>query len=78
VAVNQPDKTSRRRRGKTDTADAEAAAHAVLSGRASANAKAGDGPVEMLRIFKLAKEKPWTTPLGRLVPAAASRWSSLP
>jgi transposase len=55
VAVNQPDKTSRQRRGKIDTADAEAAAHAVLSGRASANAKAGDGPVEMLRIFKLAK-----------------------
>jgi hypothetical protein len=28
---------------------------AVLSGRASATAKAGDGPVEMLRMFKLAK-----------------------
>jgi hypothetical protein len=40
---------------KTDTLDAEAAARAVLSGRASATAKAGDGPVEMLRMFKLAK-----------------------
>jgi transposase len=55
IEVNQPDKASRRRRGKTDTIDAQAAAHAVLSGRASATAKAGDGPVEMLRIFKLAK-----------------------
>jgi transposase len=55
IEVNQPDKATRRRRGKTDTVDAEAAAHAVLSGRASASPKAGDGPVEMVRIFKLAK-----------------------
>ena len=45
---------TRRRRDKTDTLDAEAAARAVLSGRASGSAKAGDGPVEMLRMFKLA------------------------
>lgn len=55
VEVNQPDKATRRRRGKTDAIDAEAAAQAVLSGRASATAKTGDGPVEMLRMFKLAK-----------------------
>ncbi len=55
VEVNQPDKATRRRRGKTDTLDAEAAAQAVLSGRASAAAKTGDGPVEMVRMFKLAK-----------------------
>ena len=55
LEVNQPDKAIRRQRGKTDTLDAEAAARAVLSGRASATAKAGDGPVEMLRMFKLAK-----------------------
>ena len=30
--------------GNNDTLDAEAAARAVLSGRASASAKAGDGP----------------------------------
>lgn len=53
--VNQPDKADRRRRGKTDALDTEAAARAVLSGRATALAKAGDGPVEMLRLFKLAK-----------------------
>ena len=55
IEVNAPDKTTRRRRGKTDAVDAEAAAHAVLSGRATAAAKAGDGPVEMVRLFKLAK-----------------------
>jgi transposase len=55
IEVNQPDKATRRRRGKSDTLDAEAAARAVLSGRASGSAKAGDGPVEMLRMFKLAK-----------------------
>ncbi|GII59666.1 hypothetical protein Pth03_80550 [Planotetraspora thailandica] len=53
--VNQPDKATRRRRGKNDTIDAEAAARAVLTGRATALAKTGDGPVEMLRMFKLAK-----------------------
>src|SRR5919206_872684 len=55
IEVNAPDKATRRRQGKTDPVDAEAAAQAVLSGRASATAKAGDGPVEMLRMFKLAK-----------------------
>jgi transposase len=53
--VNKPDRATRRRRGKTDTVDAEAAARAVLSGRASATAKTSDGAVEMLRLFKLAK-----------------------
>jgi transposase len=53
--VNQPDKATRRRRGKNDVIDAEAAARAVLTFRATAWAKTGDGPVEMLRMFKLAK-----------------------
>ncbi|MBV9060076.1 MAG: IS110 family transposase [Pseudonocardiales bacterium] len=55
VEVNQPDKAGRRRRGKTDAIDAEAAAGAVLSGRATAIAKTGNGPVEMVRMFRLAK-----------------------
>src|SRR6266536_2708946 len=56
IEVNQPDKGTRRRRGKTDAIDAEAAARAVLAGRATATAKTGDGPVEMARMFKLAKD----------------------
>nr|WP_245171528.1 IS110 family transposase [Streptomyces decoyicus] len=43
IEVNQPDKATRRRRGKTDTIDAEVAAHAALSGRATATAKHADG-----------------------------------
>ena len=41
IEVNQPEEATRPRRGKTDTLDAEAAARAVLSGRASGSAKAG-------------------------------------
>jgi transposase len=55
IEVNRGDRADRRRRGKTDTFDAEAAARAVLSGRATGIAKSGDGPVEMVRMFKLAK-----------------------
>jgi transposase len=55
IEVSQPDKAERRRRGKTDAIDAESAARAVLSGRAAAHAKTSTGPVEMIRMFKLAK-----------------------
>ena len=55
VEVNRPDRAARRRHGKTDAVDALAAAHAVLSGRANGTAKTGDGPVEMLRMFRLAR-----------------------
>src|SRR5262245_42523953 len=56
VEVNQPDKATRRRRGKTDTIDAQAAAQAVICGRATATAKTCDGPAEMTRMLKLAKD----------------------
>lgn len=36
--------------------DAQEAARAVLSGRAHSQAKAGDGPVQCARLFKLAKD----------------------
>jgi hypothetical protein len=44
IEVNQPDKATRRRRGKTDAIDAEAAARAVLAGHATTTPKTGDGP----------------------------------
>lgn len=56
VEVNQPDKSTRRRRGKTDAIDAESAAHAVLSGKARATAKTSDGRVEAMRVLKIAKD----------------------
>lgn len=55
IEVNRPDRAARRRHGKTDAVDAVAAAHAVLSARATSTAKTGDGPVEMLRLFHLAR-----------------------
>ncbi len=54
--VNRPDRSARRLLGKSDPLDAQAAARAVLSGRARARAKSGDGPVHSARIFKLAKD----------------------
>ena len=55
IEVNRPDRAARRRHGKTDTVDAVAAARAVLSQRATNPAKTADGPVEMLRMFRLAR-----------------------
>ncbi len=54
--VNQPDKRARRTRGKTDKVDAEAAARAVLSGRATVTAKTGDGQVEAMRLLKTVRD----------------------
>ena len=53
--VNQTDRAQRRKRGKTDTLDAEAAARAVISGRATAIAKSGDGIVEAIWVMRLAR-----------------------
>ena len=55
VEVNRPDRAARRRHGKTDAVDAVAAARAVLSERATTTAKTADGPIEMLRLFRLAR-----------------------
>jgi transposase len=56
IEVNRPDRAMRRSRGKTDAADAHAAAVAVLSGRATTIPKTGDGQVEQMRIYKIAKD----------------------
>lgn len=53
--VNWMDRADRRRRGKSDPLDAQNAARAVLSGRACARAKAGDGPVQSARMYRLTK-----------------------
>ena len=56
VEVNHCDRRQRRRNGKTDTLDAEAAARAVLAGIATAIPKTGDGASEMVREIKVAKD----------------------
>jgi len=56
IEVNQPDRAMRRKRGKTDAVDADAAARAVLSGRAVATPKTGEGPAADMRVLRLAKD----------------------
>lgn len=55
VEVNRPDKTVRSRDGKSDPIDAEAAARAVLSGRATAHPKVTTGVIESMRILLVAR-----------------------
>jgi transposase len=55
IEVNRPNRQRRRQRGKSDPADAIAAGRAVLSGEAAAVPKAANGPVEGLRMLRLAR-----------------------
>ena len=56
LEVNRPDRSARRRHGKDDTLDAEAAARAVLGGQATAEPKSGTSSVEMIRHLKVARD----------------------
>ncbi len=56
LEVTRPNRQRRRRNGKSDPADADAAASAVLSGEAAGLPKTGDGPVEMIRALRLARK----------------------
>lgn len=56
IEVNHANRAARHiRGGKTDQIDAEAAARSVLTDYATATAKSGDGPVELLRIIRAAR-----------------------
>ena len=55
VEVNRPNRQLRRRRGKDDHTDAEAAARAALSGEATAVPKSGDEPVEWIRMLTVVR-----------------------
>jgi transposase len=54
IEVNRPDRQARRRRGKSDTVDAEAAARAALNGEATVDPKAQGGLVESIRVLRVA------------------------
>lgn len=54
--VIRPNRQHRRRHGKSDTADAIAAARAVISGEASGKPRGGDGPIEAIRVIKRARD----------------------
>jgi transposase len=49
------DRQGRRRRGKSDPTDAEAAGRAIQAGTALGEPKAGDGAVEMIRTLRVAR-----------------------
>jgi len=55
VEVIRPNRQARRRRGKSDTADAVAAALAALNGEASGAPKSHDGAVESIRALRVAR-----------------------
>ena len=55
IEVIRPNRQQRRRNGKSDPADADAAASAVLSGDAAGLAKGADGRVEMIRALRVAR-----------------------
>ncbi len=56
VEVNRPHRATRHRLGKSDPADAEAAARSVLAGVAQGAPKSGTRSVEMIRALKVAKD----------------------
>lgn len=55
LEVNRPNRTARRRRGKSDPVDAENAARAVLSGDTTATPKTRTGPAGQLRALLVAR-----------------------
>lgn len=55
IEVDRPNRQRRRRRGKSDPTDAEAAARAVLAGDATGTAKTTTGLVEAVRILHLTR-----------------------
>ena len=67
--VNQPDRALRRKAGKTDDVDAEAAGRAVLAGRSLSTPKDGTGASENLRQMRVVKSsavKARTTAINQL------------
>ena len=55
VEVNRPDRSLRRRRGKSDPIDAQAAARATQAGVAATAPKTREGQVEMIRVLRVAR-----------------------
>ena len=56
VGVNRPDWSTRCRKGKSGSTDAETAARAVLAGVANATPKSGEDEIEMIRMLKSTKD----------------------
>jgi transposase len=55
IEVDRPDRSARRRNGKSDPLDTESAARAVQSGRVAGTPKSRDAQVEMIRVLRVAR-----------------------
>jgi hypothetical protein len=75
VEVNRPDQARRRRKGKNDPVDAEAAARAVLAGDATAIPTCRNGAVGELRALVLARRSA-IRPAPRPPTNSAPCWST--
>ncbi|GDH94241.1 ISEc21 transposase [Escherichia coli] len=56
LEVSAPDRMERRKRGKSDSIDAECAAHAAFSGIRAVTPKTHDGMIESLRVLKTCRK----------------------
>ena len=56
LEVTAPDRMERRKRGKSDTIDAECAAHVAFSGIRTVTPKTRDGMIESLRVLKTCRK----------------------
>ncbi|EEQ8059915.1 IS110 family transposase, partial [Escherichia coli] len=56
LEVSAPDRMERRKRGKSDSIDAECAAHAAFSGIRTVTPKTHDGMIESLRVLKTCRK----------------------
>ncbi|MGB7757323.1 MAG: IS110 family transposase [Salinisphaera sp.] len=56
LEVTAPDKTERRKRGKSDTIDAENAAHAAFAGIRTVTPKTRDGMIESMRVLRTGRK----------------------
>jgi len=56
LKVTAPDRMERRKRGKSDTIDAECAAHAAFSGIRTVTPKTRNGMIESLRVLKACRK----------------------
>jgi len=53
--IERPKRRHLRRKGKSDSRDAEAAARAVLAGETAGESKSADGRVQMIRVLRAAR-----------------------
>ncbi len=66
VEVDRPNRQNRRKRGKSDPVDAEAAARAALSGEAAVTPKRRNGPMEQMRVLLVARRSARTQRIATL------------